>query len=85
MATDWSNSCRRATPPVRSNRRARTRSFRPIRRRPSRAAAERRYYVGGNIYTKWASVPDRYKSVDTQRPDPTNPGGSTASIFTFSW
>jgi len=50
-----------------------------------RSEPERRYYVGGNIYTQWATVPDRYKSVDTQRPDPTNPGGSTASIFTFSW
>lgn len=50
-----------------------------------RTEPERRYYVGGNIYTQWATVPDRYKSVDTQRPDPTQPGGSTASIFTFSW
>ena len=41
-----------------------------------------RFYLGGNIYTDWATVPDPFKMVDTQRPDPNR---STASIFKFVW
>ncbi len=41
-----------------------------------------RFYVGGTIYTDWASVPNRYKVDDPQRPDPSR---STASIFKFVW
>jgi polar amino acid transport system substrate-binding protein len=41
-----------------------------------------RIYVGGNIYTDWASVPNRYKVEDPKYPDPNR---STASIFTFRW
>ena len=41
-----------------------------------------RFYIGGNIYTEWASVPNRYKVEDPKRPDPAR---STASIFKFSW
>jgi len=41
-----------------------------------------RFYVGGNIYTDWASVPNRYKVEDPRYPDPSR---STASIFTFRW
>ncbi len=40
------------------------------------------FYVGGTIYTDWASVPNRYKVDDPKRPDPSR---STASIFKFSW
>jgi polar amino acid transport system substrate-binding protein len=40
------------------------------------------FYVGGNIYRDWASVPDSYKSPGSQRPDPRR---STASIFKFTW
>ena len=40
------------------------------------------FYVGGTIYSDWASVPARYKSSFSQ--DPTS-GRSTASIFRFSW
>jgi polar amino acid transport system substrate-binding protein len=42
----------------------------------------RRFYVGGNIYSDWASVPNRYKVEDPKRPDPAR---STASIFRFTW
>ena len=40
-------------------------------------------YVGGNIYSDWANVPQNYK----QENDPYHPDSrrSTASIFTFSW
>ena len=40
-------------------------------------------YVGGNIYSDWASVPQNYK----QENDPYHPDSrrSTASIFGFSW
>jgi len=41
------------------------------------------FYVGGNIYSDWASVPDSYKiASSSERPDPRR---STASIFKFSW
>ena len=41
-----------------------------------------RFYVGGSIYSDWASVPNRYKVEDPKRPDPAR---ATASIFTFRW
>jgi len=41
------------------------------------------FYVGGNIYRDWASVPDSYKNSSTsQRPDARR---STATIFKFTW
>lgn len=39
-------------------------------------------YVGGNIYSDWASVPDSYKVSNADKPDPRR---STASIFKFTW
>ena len=41
-----------------------------------------RFYVGGSIYTDWASVPNSFKVEDPRSP---NPARSTASIFTFRW
>jgi polar amino acid transport system substrate-binding protein len=43
---------------------------------------KQRFYVGGNIYSDWASVPNRYKVEDPQRPDPSR---STGTIFRFTW
>jgi polar amino acid transport system substrate-binding protein len=41
------------------------------------------FYVGGNIYADWASVPDNFKTESvTGKPDPRR---STASIFKFTW
>jgi polar amino acid transport system substrate-binding protein len=40
------------------------------------------FYVGGNIYSDWASVPDSYKEVNSQQPDPRR---SSGSIFKFTW
>ena len=40
------------------------------------------FYVGGNIYRDWTSVPDVYKTAVPNHPDPRR---STASIFKFSW
>jgi polar amino acid transport system substrate-binding protein len=40
------------------------------------------FYVGGNIYSDWASVPGSYKEINPEPPDPRR---STASIFKFSW
>src|SRR5262245_37190602 len=40
------------------------------------------FYIGGNIYSDWASVPDSYKEVNPQPPDPRR---STATIFQFKW
>ena len=39
------------------------------------------FYVGGNIYSDWASVPQTYNA-NSERPDPRR---STASIFKFTW
>jgi polar amino acid transport system substrate-binding protein len=41
-----------------------------------------RFYMGGNIYTDWASVPSLYKVEDSNRPDASR---STASVFRFVW
>ena len=41
-----------------------------------------RFYVGGTIYTDWAAVPDTYKIMGSQTPDPRR---STASVFKFVW
>ena len=40
------------------------------------------FYIGGNIYGDWASVPDSYKEVNAQPPDPRRSAGT---IFRFSW
>ena len=42
----------------------------------------KRFMMGGNIYTNWATVPEQFKGYDSNRPDPAR---STASIFTFRW
>jgi ABC-type amino acid transport substrate-binding protein len=47
-----------------------------------RTGSGTRFYLGGNIYTDWASVPNRYKVEDPQYPDPRR---STASVFTLTW
>jgi polar amino acid transport system substrate-binding protein len=50
---------------------------------PTRAPAQtpRRFYVGGNLYSDWASIPQPYKIESSGW----SPGRSTASIFTFKW
>lgn len=48
----------------------------------SSGSTQPRFYVGGSIYSDWASVPDSYKAPNSQQPDPRR---STASIFKFSW
>lgn len=46
------------------------------------APAKPGFYLGGNIYSDWASVPESYKDVDPHPPDSRR---STASIFEFTW
>jgi polar amino acid transport system substrate-binding protein len=41
-----------------------------------------RFYVGGNIYTDWEAVPNRYKYPPPNVPDPDS---RTGTIFTFRW
>ena len=41
-----------------------------------------RFYVGGNIYTDWAAVPNRYKYPPPNVPDSDS---RTGTIFTFRW
>jgi polar amino acid transport system substrate-binding protein len=40
------------------------------------------FYVGGNIYSDWASVPANYKVSNSDQPDPRR---STGTIFKFTW
>ena len=40
------------------------------------------FYVGGTIYSDWASVPESYKDINPKYPDARR---STASIFKFVW
>jgi polar amino acid transport system substrate-binding protein len=48
----------------------------------SQAAPKSGFYVGGNIYSDWASVPESYKEVNPKYPDPRR---ASASIFKFSF
>lgn len=41
-----------------------------------------RFYLGGTIYTDWASVPNKYKIEDPNRPDSAK---HTGTIFKFVW
>ena len=41
-----------------------------------------RFYLGGNIYEEWASVPDVYKLTGSTYH---NPGQSTGTLFRFAW
>ncbi len=49
---------------------------------PRSGSTQPGFYVGGNIYRDWATVPDRFKVGDPNGPDPDR---STASIFRFTW
>jgi len=40
------------------------------------------FYLGGTIYSDWASVPENYKLDNSDRPDPSRSAGT---IFRFSW
>ena len=76
---------RAANGPDRARRRrsTATRCSRRRSRSPrSRRAGQNGFYVGGTIYSDWASVPARYKSSFSTDPDPRR---STASIFRFTW
>jgi ABC-type amino acid transport substrate-binding protein len=48
------------------------------------SASGKRFYIGGNIYETWASVPEQYRGPRSQNIPPTS-GRSTASLFTFTW
>jgi hypothetical protein len=41
-----------------------------------------RFYLGGNIYRDWATVPDVYKLTGDSIP---NPARSTGTVFRFAW
>jgi polar amino acid transport system substrate-binding protein len=40
------------------------------------------FYLGGTIYSDWASVPENYKMSNSDRPDPSRSAGT---IFRFTW
>lgn len=54
----------------------------PGDRTETSGATKSRFYLGGNIYEDWASVPQQFKTEGSQRPDYRR---STGSIFTFAW
>jgi polar amino acid transport system substrate-binding protein len=41
-----------------------------------------KFYVGGNMYSDWATIPRLYKVPEPNEPEP---GRSTATLFTFKW
>lgn len=49
---------------------------------PSETQIKPGFYVGGNIYNDWASVPENYKVSNSDKPDPRR---STGTLFKFSW
>jgi len=48
----------------------------------SDSASSPGFYLGGTVYSDWASVPESYREVNPDYPDPSR---STASVFKFSW
>jgi polar amino acid transport system substrate-binding protein len=43
---------------------------------------KKRFYLGGQVYEDWTSIPDRYKVMDKNR---TAWGSQVAPIFSFKW
>jgi polar amino acid transport system substrate-binding protein len=41
-----------------------------------------KFYVGGNMYSDWATIPRQYKVPESDAP---GPGRATATLFTFKW
>jgi polar amino acid transport system substrate-binding protein len=49
---------------------------------PSETPVKPGFYIGGNIYGDWASVPENYKVSNSDKPDPRR---STGTVFRFTW
>jgi|SRR5689334_9537654 len=49
---------------------------------PSETPSKPGFYVGGNVYADWASVPENYKVSNSDKPDPRR---STGTVFRFVW
>jgi polar amino acid transport system substrate-binding protein len=49
---------------------------------PSETPSKPGFYVGGNVYADWASVPENYKVSNSDKPDPRR---STGTLFKFTW
>ena len=49
---------------------------------PAAESTQPRFYVGGNIYRDWASVPSAFKAAGNMPPPPSR---ATASLFRFAW
>ena len=49
---------------------------------PAAESTKPRFYVGGNVYRDWASVPSNYKAAGSMPPPPSR---ATASLFRFAW
>jgi len=48
----------------------------------SEPAAKPGFYLGGTVYSDWASVPENYKLSNSDKPDPRR---ATGTIFKFTW
>jgi len=49
---------------------------------PPSTSERRGFYIGGNIYSDWASVPENYKVSNSDKPDPAR---ATGTLFRFTW
>src|SRR5262249_53735006 len=47
-----------------------------------KAELPKRFFIGGQVYDGWLSVPDRYKVMDSNR---TPWGSQNVPLFTFKW
>jgi polar amino acid transport system substrate-binding protein len=47
------------------------------------STSQPRFYIGGNIYRDWATVPDHYKLTGVNSMP--NPARSTGTVFRFAW
>jgi len=48
----------------------------------AKPAGPKRFFLGGQVYDDWKSVPDRYKVMDANK---TPWGSQVAPIFSFKW
>jgi hypothetical protein len=56
--------------------------FSPPPTAPKTLEVQPGFYIGGTIYSDWASVPENYKVSNSDPPDPRR---STATLFQFTW
>jgi polar amino acid transport system substrate-binding protein len=56
--------------------------FSPPPLAPKTVEVQPGFYIGGTLYSDWASVPENYKVSNSDPPDPSR---SAATLFSFTW